>query len=592
MNNYHSIRYRMLFLVLILILGFAFSFLSYQKLESKELYVNEQISLTLKSERLIESIEKLSYYNALYEVEDSEKLFESLDKLNEYYDEYTLIFVDYMDIKIMDDYGYQLNLLHKAINNEEQLDYDFSNLLMKNTAVKQALVQEIREHGLTSKSIFTLMITVIILIVIVTAIVVYREIIIPLKYVTKAIDTQHENLVFNEIESIDSRNEFKYLIDSYNRLVKKNQLISTINDKIYSRQRFDEIFNYIYDNLRPFIPYDRIGIAVITSDGKYIETLKAKSRLNIILGRGHKFAIENTSLKKVIENHEIRTINDLDKYLIEHPKSESTRLMIEEGMQSSMTLPIFQEERVVGVVFFSSSAKSAYSKNHERFLINIANALGSSMDKSFIFENLMISTVRSFAKMVESKDNITGNHIDRISYYSEFVASMLKDDYDVIDDDFIRRIKRLSPLHDIGKVSIPDQILNKPGRLDDEELRIMRTHSSHGAEVLEELLVSVGAIEFEMAVEIAKYHHEKVNGEGYPEGLKHDEIPLSARIVALVDVFDALTSERPYKKAFTFDEAIKIINNDANTHFDEVIVNRLMHHLDEFEALYKKLWTS
>ncbi|MCH4888658.1 HD domain-containing protein [Acidaminobacter sp. JC074] len=591
MKKYHSIRFRMLFLVALLISGFVVTFVNYQEIEQRETYINKQISLTLKSERLIESIEKLTYYNALYEIEDT-SVVELMAGLNDNYDDYTLVFPEFVDVKVIDDYGYQLNQLHQSIENQNALSYDFEDLLMKNSLVKDALIKAIRDHATSSRNVFMLMVVIMICIMSLTAIIIYREVIIPLKHVTKSINAQHEKLVINEIESINSRNEFKYLIDGYNRLVKKNMLVSTINEKIYSRQRFDDIFDFIYDNLKPFIPYDRIGIAVITPDGMAVEAIKARSSNEIVLGRGYKLDFSKTSLMKVIEDHDIRIINDLDDYLIKHPKSESTRLMIEENMKASMTLPLFHEEKAVGVVFFSSTAKDVYLEEHKRFLINIANALGTSMENSFVYENMMISTVRSFAKMVESKDNVTGNHIDRISYYSGFVAKKLVGDFEEIDDDFIRRIKRLSPLHDIGKVSIPDNILNKPGRLDDDEMTIMKTHSLHGAEVLEELLGSVGDVEFKMAADIAKYHHEKINGMGYPEGLEGDAIPLAARIVALVDVFDALTSERPYKKAFDFEQAIDILKKDAGSHFDQVIVDRLMEHLEEFEALYKKLWTS
>jgi HD-GYP domain-containing protein (c-di-GMP phosphodiesterase class II) len=365
-----------------------------------------------------------------------------------------------------------------------------------------------------------------------------------------------------------------------------------LNEKINAQHRFDNVFGFIYDNLIEFIPYDRIGIAVVSNDGLSVETLTAKSNRKVLLGRGYDQTIESSSLKQVISNREVRIINDLNSYYRKHPLSDSTRLMLEEGMNSSITLPLFIENKVIGVVFFSSTEPYVYNEEHQQFLINIANALSTSLEKSFIFEDLMISTVRGFAKIVESKDNITGNHIDRISHYSVFIAKLLEEDYDDVDDIFIRSIKRLSPLHDIGKVGIPDHILNKPGKLTDEEMVIMRTHSIHGAEVLEELLVSIGTTEFKMAVDIAKYHHEKVNGQGYPLGLKDDEIPLSARIVALVDVFDALTSERPYKRAFSFKEAIEIIRNDSGTHFDYKLVEYLLHNLADFEMLYKNLWTS
>jgi len=119
---------------------------------------------------------------------------------------------------------------------------------------------------------------------------------------------------------------------------------------------------------------------------------------------------------------------------------------------------------------------------------------------------------------------------------------------------------------------------------------IMKEHSAHGGDILSELLVSVGASEFKMAVDIARHHHEKIDGSGYPDGISGDSIPLSARIVALADVFDALTSPRPYKAAFTFEEAFKIIEQDSGKHFDHQIVEVIVDNLDAFKDLYNKLW--
>jgi len=418
----------------------------------------------------------------------------------------------------------------------------------------------------------------------------YREIVLPLKKITKALSDQKELHLMNEIEPIKPENEISLLVNEYNELVRRNNLLLGLNEKINAQQRFDDVFNFIYNNLKAFIPYDRIGIAVLSSDGMSIEALTAKSNQKVKLGRGYNQVLASSSLNTVIKNHEIRIINDLDAYYKEHPFSDSTRLIIEEGMKSSITLPLFHEDKAVGVVFFSSSEKDVYKEEHQLFLINIASALSTSLEKSFIFENLMISTVRGFAKIVESKDHVTGNHIDRIGHYSGFISRLLEEKCDSIDDRFIRSIERLSPLHDIGKVSVADSILNKPGRLTDEEMLIMKEHSAHGGDILSELLVSVGASEFKMAVDIARHHHEKIDGSGYPDGISGDSIPLSARIVALADVFDALTSPRPYKAAFTFEEAFKIIEQDSGKHFDHQIVEVIVDNLDAFKDLYNKLW--
>ena len=594
MKKYKTVRGRLIFLMLLFIVGLTFSFLGYTNLENQERMISRQINKTVTSERYIVSIEKQVYSDQIKSVDSSRLIQQDIEALKVLYDTAYITTIKELvgNQSAIISYGEKLELLKTSFEKDDLLNYDYDGLLNDDEIIKAMLVETIVAHGELIKTAFNLIILSMSLILIMIALMGYREIILPLKNITHTFSNQHKQLVMNEIDTIKSENEISVLITEYNKLVKRNNLLLGLNEKINAQHRFDNVFGFIYDNLIEFIPYDRIGIAVVSNDGLSVETLTAKSNRKVLLGRGYDQTIESSSLKQVISNREVRIINDLNSYYRKHPLSDSTRLMLEEGMNSSITLPLFIENKVIGVVFFSSTEPYVYNEEHQQFLINIANALSTSLEKSFIFEDLMISTVRGFAKIVESKDNITGNHIDRISHYSVFIAKLLEEDYDDVDDIFIRSIKRLSPLHDIGKVGIPDHILNKPGKLTDEEMVIMRTHSIHGAEVLEELLVSIGTTEFKMAVDIAKYHHEKVNGQGYPLGLKDDEIPLSARIVALVDVFDALTSERPYKRAFSFKEAIEIIRNDSGTHFDYKLVEYLLHNLADFEMLYKNLWTS
>lgn len=594
MKKHRTVRLRLLLLVIIFIIGLSLSFFGYLYLENKEEYINQQISTTLKGERLIESIEKNVYQDALLSTDTFYTILDDIMNLSDIYKEkYIVQFPELMSSELtLKDYGIEMDKLLEKSESRDLLSYDYERLLFLNDSIKTQLIDSIVEHGQLSEKIFQAMIVGISLLLLLLTYMIYREIVTPLRQVTKALNEQHHHLIMNEIGPLKIHNEIGMLVEEYNELVRRNNLMLALNEKINAQQRFDEVFEFIYEALHDFIPYDRIGIAVISQNGKSIEALIADSKFKIKLGTGYNQLLERSSLKDVIQNHEIRIINDLEIYYRAHPFSDSTRLILEEGMRSSMTLPLFHDDKAIGVIFFSSTKKHVYGEEHQQFLVNIANALSTSLEKSFIFENLMISTVRGFAKIVESKDNITGNHIDRISHYSGFVAELLKDDFEDVDEKFIRSIRRLSPLHDIGKVAIPDHILNKPARLSSEEMAIMKTHSMYGAEILDELLVSIGTSEFKMAVDIAKFHHEKVNGNGYPLGLKGSNIPLAARIVALVDVFDALTSERPYKKAFTFKEAIEIIQKDSGMHFDSIIVSRVMEHLSEFEALYKKLWAT
>lgn len=158
-----------------------------------------------------------------------------------------------------------------------------------------------------------------------------------------------------------------------------------------------------------------------------------------------------------------------------------------------------------------------------------------------------------------------------------------------MDAEFIRLIYLTSPLHDIGKVAIPDAILLKPGKLTVEEFRIMQTHTLHGAKTLDAALARFPAARYlQMARDIAAAHHEQFSGGGYPRGLKGNEIPLAARVVAVADVYDALTSKRVYKEAFDHVQSRTIIVNGSGTHFDPAIVDAFSKAEAAFEAIRKR----
>ncbi len=179
------------------------------------------------------------------------------------------------------------------------------------------------------------------------------------------------------------------------------------------------------------------------------------------------------------------------------------------------------------------------------------------------------------ANLIESRDSSTGTHVKNTSKYVGMLARAAKEAgiySETIDDEFISLILDAAPLHDIGKIAVPDHILLKPGKLTDEEFEIMKSHSLEGGKIIYQVVEdSTDEKYLKMAYNVATYHHEKWNGKGYPLGLAGDEIPISARIMAIADVYDALTMERVYKKAFPVEKALSIIEEDAGTHFDPVL---------------------
>ncbi len=190
------------------------------------------------------------------------------------------------------------------------------------------------------------------------------------------------------------------------------------------------------------------------------------------------------------------------------------------------------------------------------------------------------------AKLADYRDTDTGAHLERIGLYARILANAVAQLHDEIDAKWIDRIVLASSLHDIGKVGIPDSILLKPGRLSDEERSVMEKHTLIGADTLLAIRSKIGGDEFiDMGVEIALQHHEKWDGSGYPFGLAGEEISLAARIVALADFYDAVTSKRVYKDAMSHEQTSGMIRELRGTHFDPEIVDAFIANEAEFNAI-------
>ncbi len=207
-------------------------------------------------------------------------------------------------------------------------------------------------------------------------------------------------------------------------------------------------------------------------------------------------------------------------------------------------------------------------------------------------EDARLATVRALAGLAENRDDDTGAHLDRVSEYCRQLALALREDgyhLDTISDGFLTDIVLAAPLHDIGKVAIPDSILFKPGKLDQDEWTVMRTHASIGAETLRTALERSGEQSFlRMAHEIAWCHHERWDGSGYPRGLSAESIPLAARIMALADCYDALTSVRPYKRAWTHREALAYVCEQRGKAFDPTLVDAFLARSGRFASIRER----
>ncbi|MDR2485458.1 MAG: response regulator [Treponema sp.] len=217
---------------------------------------------------------------------------------------------------------------------------------------------------------------------------------------------------------------------------------------------------------------------------------------------------------------------------------------------------------------------------------NLQNMVWEKTKEVVSLQNAILKTV---AELVESRDSITGGHIERTETYLKILVHAMKaqnfhtEETSSWDNDILFQSAQL---HDVGKIAIKDNILFKPGKLNDEEFEDMKKHTTFGVQVIKKIEASTSEqIFLEHAKIFAGTHHEKWDGTGYPEGLKGRSIPLQGRLMAIVDVYDALLSERPYKKAFTHEEAVNIIKGNSGTHFDPELVDLFLSVSDKFAAV-------
>lgn len=237
---------------------------------------------------------------------------------------------------------------------------------------------------------------------------------------------------------------------------------------------------------------------------------------------------------------------------------------------------------VIAVVTLTGLGSAALIRRYESMLEGINRDLAAEVQRKVEAGlNSRNALIFGLAKLADYRDTDTGRHLERICRYSELLANRLRAQFPEIDDAWIERLRLASSMHDIGKVGIPDSILLKPGQLTLAERRLMEQHPLIGADTLVAIRRRLGDDELlGMGIQVALYHHEHFNGDGYPFGLRGDDIPLCARVVALADVYDALTSPRVYKSAMSHEVARDIITQSRGTQFDPRIV-------DTFESIHE-----
>lgn len=345
----------------------------------------------------------------------------------------------------------------------------------------------------------------------------------------------------------------------------------------------------IHGEVREWLPrINRISVALYDAQTDVLKTFINSTDDGSPLDHYEAELGKVRSLKDLASGRAPRTLNDMT--VLAKGDAEHTRKILDKGYLSSHTVPIVHNDEFHGFVFFNASETDYFTDTAVHNLGVYAQLVGLLCITEFNAIRTLQAAVKTAREISQYRDEETGCHLIRMANFARVIALEMAQSHD-LSDEFIEFLFHFAPLHDIGKIAIPDGILLKEGPFTDEERAIMQTHVPKGVEIIEKL-VSGFKMEtmpkIEMLHNIVLCHHEAMDGSGYPQGLKGDAIPLEARIVAVADVFDALTSARPYKQAWGNDDTFAFLSDKSPSIFDPECVAALARQRDKVEDIQKR----
>ncbi len=345
----------------------------------------------------------------------------------------------------------------------------------------------------------------------------------------------------------------------------------------------NDIFGWVMSSYYPVKNSDGVTVGYVGADASmnYLSEYLGKYALKTILVFSGFFSLILGYGLWVSEYHLIYPIGSMAKVLSDFTLGEDDQVALDNKVRKLRALDIQTDNEIERL--YSSLCKMASETSEQ---MRSVRYLAESSDR---MQNGLIITM---ADLVENRDSDTGAHIAKTAEYVKIISESLKKKgyySEKLTPKFMSDIVKSAPLHDVGKINISDTVLNKPGKLTDEEYEIMKTHTTHGKEIIEKVINTVNGENYlKEARNMAAYHHERWDGKGYPEKLHGQVIPLSARIMAVADVFDALTSPRVYKPAFPIEKALEIINDGSGKQFDPKVVEAFMDSMSEIKVVLKK----
>ncbi|MBN2644602.1 MAG: HD domain-containing protein [Desulfuromonadaceae bacterium] len=348
-------------------------------------------------------------------------------------------------------------------------------------------------------------------------------------------------------------------------------------------EQLHHCFCQIKENVKPLA---RLAVALYDGQTDQLYTFANSSEQASPLNYYQVPLSQVPSLKVLAESGQPRILDDLG--VLERSPALHTRKILDAGYRSSFTVPVRTQEKFQALIFFDSYEKNAFSQGTQSLL---------KLHSQIIFDKIwqemtlcrtlrgVLVTAQEFSRL---KDEETAAHLQRMAHYSRLIALNLAQQSGCLNDEQIEHIFRFAPLHDLGKIAIPDAILLKKGTFTTEETSLMKSHVDKGVEIVECMIREFqlqNLPHIDSLRHIIHFHHERWNGSGYPLGLSGSAIPLESRIVAVADVFDALTTQRPYKPAWSYAEAFAYMDSEL---FDPDCVASIRNQTDALRGIQQQ----